>query len=241
MPARTLSVFVALLAGGCSGGEASTEALHVASESCPLRTPGDWQRFVEDTVANEAWVQTCADLEDCEESLGDFRDHLGAIVLPLFDQCSEDLSRNRAIERCTERLRRFAPAWLRQHAAGDYGFDQPNAGYFAAQTAAGMPETMMDPPVELLSAFPDRAELELAAQDNGWPYLIHDSGLGGVRMFFNRRDPEDRFEPLTLAPYSMGPSAVRQPTLKNSRVPAAATVWQVASHSWMARPDAVSS
>ena len=50
----------------------------------------------------------------------------------------------------------------------------------------------MDPPRELVNALADRASVEEQARANGWPYLVHDSGLGGLRMFVTVVD--ERFD-----------------------------------------------
>jgi hypothetical protein len=52
----------------------------------------------------------------------------------------------------------------------------------------------MELPVELLAALPDLDAVEQVAQDRGWPYLVHDSALGGTRIFFNLREPGGAFE-----------------------------------------------
>ena len=57
-----------------------------------------------------------------------------------------------------------------------------------------MPAGMMDPPSAITAAFPERARIEEAARVNGWPYLTHDSCLGGIRTFVTVADPDDRFE-----------------------------------------------
>jgi hypothetical protein len=40
---------------------------HVASESCPLKTPADWQSFIESTVEDDSWVRTCSLDAQCDE------------------------------------------------------------------------------------------------------------------------------------------------------------------------------
>jgi hypothetical protein len=166
----------------------------VASASCPLKTPDEWQAFLEATASDERWVRTCSSLHDCDALSGELRARVETEVLDTFARCSEDLANNPPIRSCTDRMRRFAPAWVRQHTPSTYGFMPENAEYLATQTAADRPPGMMDPPPELLAALPERVTIEAAARDNGWPYLTHDSCVGGVRTFVVRNDPDERFE-----------------------------------------------
>jgi hypothetical protein len=167
---------------------------HVASEACPLKTPADWQRFIERTVENQAWVTTCSVKPDCDGAVVALMASLQTDVLDTLTRCAVDLADNPPIASCTARLRRFIPAWVRQHARGSYGFNQENAEYLAAQTSSETPSAMMNPPAAIIRALPERALVEQAARDNGWPYLTHDGCLGGTRTFVTVADPEDRFE-----------------------------------------------
>ncbi len=191
-------VFTAILVADCSSGGAIEHdvapAQYVASPFCPLKSPSDWQRFLETTVADETWVRTCSDLGNCQELLGAFASHVRTDVLDVLDLCTSDLAANPAIGSCTARLRRFVPAWMQQHGSDSYGFRQDNHSYLASQSGPDQPTDMMNPPAELLGALPDRVRIEEAARANGWPYLTHDSGLGGVRTFINVLDAENRFE-----------------------------------------------
>ena len=167
---------------------------HVASESCPLKAPADWQRFIERAVEDENWVRTCSAKAHCDEGIAQLMARLQTELLPTFERCARDLADNPPIARCTTRLRRFSSAWIRQHESGSYGFLRRNGAYLAAQTGPDMPAGMMDPPSSLVAALPERANIEEAARINGWPYLTHDSALGGVRTFVTVRDSADRFE-----------------------------------------------
>jgi hypothetical protein len=143
---------------------------------------------------DDNWVKTCSDLNDCQTSAGDFADHVQRDILDTLELCQDDLRDNPDLDACTAPLQRFAPAWLRQHGSQSYGFEQPNAQYLAAQLAPDAPAGMMDPPSELLRALPSRAEVQRTAERAGWAYLTHDSCLGGVRLFVNVVDPDDRFD-----------------------------------------------
>jgi hypothetical protein len=195
-PAVALAFVIGLAACGDLGGsdEGNAPRPYVASASCPLKSPADWEAFLRATVEDENWVRTCSDLQNCDALVGPFREHLVSSVLPLFEQCSVDVAQNPAVDRCTARLRRYVPVWLGQHVDDSYGFRQDNATYLAAHTGADMPLGMMDPPRLLLDALPERATLEATARDNGWPYLTHESCLGGVRTFVSVTDPEGRFD-----------------------------------------------
>jgi hypothetical protein len=185
---------VALAASCGSGSEPAGPATHLASVSCPLKTPADWQRFLETTANDERWVKTCSDLDNCHDVLGAFVQHVQIDVLGVLARCTSDVAGNPPIASCTANLRRYVPAWMQQHSSDSYGFRQDNASYFAAQTGPDEPAGMMALPVELLSAFPDRAQIEATARTRGWPYLTHDSCLGGVRIFLMVGDPDDRFD-----------------------------------------------
>jgi hypothetical protein len=191
-----LGASLSLVAAACDASLTNDRSPHehVASASCPLKTPDEWQAFLEATVDEEGWVRTCSSLHDCDALSGELRVRVETEVLGTFARCSDDLAQNPRIRSCTERLRRFAPAWVRQHTAESYGFMPENADYFAAQLAPERPAGMMDPPPELLAALPERVNIEGAARDNGWPYLTHDSCVGGVRTFIVRNDPDERFE-----------------------------------------------
>lgn len=192
---KRLSLGLALaLAAACGGGEidgasSSTPSPrpHVASAACPLKTPADWSGFVAAASTHPEWARTCSDADDCD-ALRPFAD---GVVLPIettLAQCADDVRDNAPIAACTDRLRRFVPAWRDQHDPERYGFRLANPAYFAAQAAAG-PEGMMDPPQDLLDALPTRDGLEAVARKNGWPYLVHDACLGGVRYFVLRETP----------------------------------------------------
>ena len=193
-PLLALATSAVLAACGSANDSGVPPRPHVASESCPLRTPSDWQRFLENIVNDETWVVTCSDHGNCGELVGAFTAQLEKSLLDVLALCESDVANNPAIGRCTANLRRFVPAWLRQHAPDSYGFRLDNASYLAAQTGPDVPDGMMKPPEAYLAALPQRATLEEAARTNGWPYLTHDSGLGGVRTFVTVSDPAQRFD-----------------------------------------------
>ena len=184
------------LLGPLACGENRTPATrrYAASDACQLKTPEAWQQFMERSAADAAWVKTCSDLSDCKSSAGAFAAQVQSDILQVLSECTADLNDNPPLAACTANLRRFAPAWLRQHASDSYGFEQANTDYFAAQITGDAPPQMMDPPRALLDGLPARAAVEQAAQAQGWPYLTHSSCLGGARTFVHVVDPQDRFE-----------------------------------------------
>lgn len=193
---RAILLALAIGLGACSDGVSPTEAdrsPHVASSSCPLHTPLEWQDFIERISDDENWVKTCSDEISCVERVGDSSSRVQTDVVDVLDSCVDDWTVNPAIRACTENLRRYVPTWLQQHGAS-HGFRQDNRSYLAAQTAAGEPEGMMDPPAALVAALSDRQSIEDAARSNGWPFLTHDSCLGGVRTFVMIPDALDRFD-----------------------------------------------
>jgi hypothetical protein len=188
-------------------GNADRAAPHVASTSCPLKTPADWQRFLDTSTLDEGWVKTCT-VENCQNVVGAFSARLQTDVIDVLARCTADVAENPPIARCTANLRRFVPAWERQHALGSYGFTQNNHDYLAAQTAPDKPAGMMDPPAAILAALPRVEAIEDAARANGWPYLVHDSCFGGARIFVTVADPEDRFEQWMLVGVGAGSSEI---------------------------------
>jgi hypothetical protein len=67
---------------------------------------------------------------------------------------------------------------------------------------------MMDLPVEIVRALPERAQIEEAARTNGWPFVTHDSCFGGVRTFIMVVDPEGRFDQWFLVRYGADAAVV---------------------------------
>jgi hypothetical protein len=195
-----------------NGASGATPA-YVPSESCPLKSAAEWQGFLRASVEDEQWVRTCSDLQNCDASLGAFREHVVRGVVPVLEQCSADFSRNPGVARCSARLRRYVPAWLAQHRDDSYGFRQENPAYLAAHTAPDMPTGMMDPPAALLAALPGRQSLEATARESGWSYLTHESCLGGTRAFVAVTDPEGRFDQWMLVGLQADLTAAENPAI----------------------------
>ncbi|HVY29789.1 MAG TPA: hypothetical protein VHB79_24685 [Polyangiaceae bacterium] len=176
------------------GTSEPSQPVYVASQTCRFKSAEAWQHFLEEWASEPGWVKTCSDLDDCAKVSGELAARVRAEILPVFSECEGALHDNPSVAACADRLRSFAPAWLRQHASDSYGFELANPDYFSAQVADDTPAGMMDPPPALLAALPVRAAMEAAADSHGWAHLTHDSCLGGVRTFFHVVDPEARFE-----------------------------------------------
>ena len=160
---------------------------------CPFRTADEWQAFLARTAARPEWLETCNDAP-CAPSFGAIQ----AEVAPVFAQCAAFLADNPPLEACTDRTRRFLRSWLDQHAPDSYGFTSPDDAYFAKGTAPEAPAGMTTPPAPLLAAMPLLSDVEGVARQNGWPYVVQRSGLGGVRLFVLTADPSGRFDQWTL-------------------------------------------
>lgn len=158
--------------------------------SCPLKTPADWQAFLERSVENPKWVGTCED-GPCDH---DFVEHVEDDVDRTLELCRPVIAVSPSIASCTENLRTFLPAWLRQHDSESYGFNVDNETYFSGQESADKPHGMMTIPSAIVAALPDQERVQQAARTNGWKYLTHDSALTGVRTFILVQDPADRFD-----------------------------------------------
>lgn len=158
--------------------------------SCPLTTPQAWQQFLEQTANTPKWVETCED-STCDKT---YYDHVLTQVKGVLDSCAPVIAANNKIATCTENLRKFTPAWLRQHDAVSYGFNVDNNAYLSDQESADKPPGMMKIPDSIISALPDQKKVQEVARRNGWKYLTHDSALQGVRTFIFIQDPQQRFD-----------------------------------------------
>ena len=124
----------------------------------------------------------------------DSRAHVERSVEDIFDRCSSFIASHPAINKCTDRFRRFVPVWLAQHSRDSYGFRIPNHQYFLEQETPDKPAGMMLPPKAIMEALPYRSDVEAAARRAGLRYLTHDSALAGVRTFVLYSDPQGRYD-----------------------------------------------
>ncbi|MGZ3746712.1 MAG: hypothetical protein ACXWRE_05070 [Pseudobdellovibrionaceae bacterium] len=159
-------------------------------ESCPLSTPKDWQKFLEKTANNENWVETCED-STCNKA---FYNKVTNNVDAVLKKCKSIISTDIQIASCTENLRMFLPAWMRQHDSVSYGFKVDNHTYLTDQESADKPPGMMKIPDTIVAALPDQRKVQEVARKNGWKYLTHDSAIEGVRTFIYIPDPLQRFD-----------------------------------------------
>lgn len=190
----TLALVMSVAACGSNASPPTQSEPFQPSADCPLRTLADWQAFLRDAASRPEWSKTCSDLDDCEPQLADFEAQVQSQIVDVFARCESDLGDYPPLARCSSRLRGFVPPWLRQHGSHRYGFDQANDGYFAAQSASDKPPQLMELPQELLAALPDGQAIQQVARAQGWPYLIHDSALGGTRFIFNLPERDGGFE-----------------------------------------------
>lgn len=186
---------LALSLTGCGdGGSPGRAEIYEPSPDCSLRTRAAWQEFLATAAHHPEWTTTCSDLDNCDELLGDFNRRVQTEIVDVVSRCEADLDAYPILARCSSRLRHFVGAWQRQHTSHSYGFDQPNVDYFADQTAADKPAPLMELPAELRAALPDGDSIERVARERGWPYLMHDSALGGTRYIFNLTEARGAFE-----------------------------------------------
>jgi hypothetical protein len=161
-----------------------------AESACPLETPEQWQQFLEQYAGDARWVKTCED-KPCDASYSRLvRQQIQGVL----DRCQSYLAAHPPIALCTRNMRDFVPTFLAQHSEDSHGFTVDNHTYLTAQEAADRPAGMMQPPPGLIAAMPLRVNLEIAARQNGWKYITHETALGGVRTFVFIPDPEGRFD-----------------------------------------------
>jgi hypothetical protein len=177
-------------------------------ELCPYQTPEEWQGFLDHYADDENWVKTCED-STCD---AEFYQFVQSNVQGVFERCRGFINRHETIAHCTENMRHFTPAWLKQHDAVSYGFAIENAAYLAAEESSDKPKDMMKVPDAIVAALPDRGRVEEAARDNGLKYLTHDSALGGYRTFIFIPDPQDRFDKWMLLNLKSGESTIKKKT-----------------------------
>lgn len=174
------------LAPGDKRNNSAGDAVQAPDASaCGLGSPRQWQSFLEEHAEDPRWLDTCED-STCDAA------HFTTVkstVQRVLEKCQAQIAASAKISACTQNMRRFVPAWLRQHDSVSFGFALDNRSYFAAQEAADRPPGMMVPPAEIIAAIPSRAKIEEAARQKGWRYLTHDSAIDGVRTFIYKPEP----------------------------------------------------
>ena len=202
MSPRALVAAGALAMFGC--GHEPTGAKYEPSASCSLRSLAEWEQFLRHWASQPSWGTTCSDASNCDELTGEFATQVQEQMQSTLAECRADLEDNPRLSSCMDRLQRFSAAWSAQHDQLSHGFAPSSAAYLAAQSAPDVPEGMMTPPAELLAAWPDLDAIEAAAREHGWPYLEHESCLGGLRAFFNVVDAAAGFEQWFLFGFEPG-------------------------------------
>lgn len=175
---------------------------------CPLKTPEQWQAFLKDVASEPNWVETCED-SHCDEK---YVEHVHYDIQQTLRRCEPVLKRHPQLAACSANLRRFVPAWLRQHDNVSYGFNVPNREYFRLQETPDKPPGMMDPAPAIIAALPSRERVEAVARQAGLKYLTHDSALGGIRTFVLTSDPAGRWDQWLLLNLQTGDSQITEST-----------------------------
>ena len=159
--------------------------------ACPLKTPSDWQNFLNAVAAQDELVDTC-ELGDCDQ---DFHDHIQTTVADVLTACDAAIKASPQITKCTENLRSYIPTWLVQHDRHGYGFTIDNHAYNAREDGPDAPPGMMTVPQALINALPNAARFEKAARANGWKYIVTDSMIDqGKRTFVFMPDPDGYYD-----------------------------------------------
>ena len=191
-----LIVASTLLAAGCSKMGSTPHEISqsradaTAIDECPLQTPAQWGLFLEQSAQHEEWVQTCED-SPCDQ---DFNHYLTSTILDVLSKCSRFIQANPRIASCTDRLRRFVPAWIEQHTDHSFGFTLNNADYARYEEGSSKPSGLMVPPHEIVAALPDAEKVRQVAISKGYQFLTHTSCLGGNRIFLYLPDAKERFD-----------------------------------------------
>ena len=187
---------------------ASSTAASPRTTFCPLKTPEEWQEFLERQSNTPEWVKTCED-STCN---AEFVAYVQNNIKNVFDACTSFFAAHPGIDRCTSNMRRFTVAWLEQHSPDSYGFTVDNRTYLANEESPDKPEGMMKVPDYIVRALPDRGEVEEAARTHGLKYLTHDSALGGTRTFIFYSDPDGKFDRWMLLNLKDGDKAIKDHT-----------------------------
>jgi hypothetical protein len=185
-----LGASVAFACGSSAGPVPSAPVVGAPAPSCPVETPEQWRQFLERYAGDARWVKTCED-KACD---AEYSSLVQEEIQSVLTRCEGFIASHAPIARCTKNLRDFVPSFLAQHSGDSYGFTVDNHTYLTAQEANDRPNGMMRPPPELIAALPLRVNLEIAARQNGWKYITHDSALDGVRTFVFIPDRGGRFD-----------------------------------------------
>lgn len=176
-----------------------------SSEICAYKTPEEWNAFVRTAATQPDWGPTCED-SACD---ADTYDRVKTGIQAVLESCRPFFAAHPQIAACTDRLRHFVPAWMRQHDEDSYGFRRNNHEYLKAQESLEEPDGMMVPPEVLVAAIPSRTKVIEAARRNGYRYLEHDSGIDDTRTFVLVPDSRGRFDQWFLLNLQPGQSLVQ--------------------------------
>jgi len=177
----------------------------VGTNACPYSTAEEWNLFLRVAATQPDWGPTCED-STCD---ADTYDRVKTGIQAVLESCRPYFATHPEIAACTDRLRHFVPAWMRQHDDNSYGFRRSNHEYLRSQAGADEPDGMMVPPEALVAAIPSRIKVIEAARRNGYRYLDHDSGIDETRTFVLVPDPLGRFDQWFLLNLQHGQNTVQ--------------------------------
>ena len=198
-----LSLMLSLLS--CERKSLTDPIQQSKEQVCPYQSTEEWEAFLRVTAAFEKWEPTCED-SVCDK---EFYNYVNDKVQGVFEKCGPFLGKHPSIAQCTNRLKRFTPAWLKQHDDVSYGFIPSNHEYLQAQEGKELPTGMMNAPAAIVAAIPDREKVIEAARKNGFKYLVQESGLDGTRTFVFIPDVEERFDQWLLLNLQEGKMAIK--------------------------------
>lgn len=201
----TIGMLAAFSASMESCESRSRAEIPASADACPYSTVEEWNVFLRASATQPDWGPTCED-STCD---ADTYDRVRTGIQSVLESCRPYFIAHPKVAACTDRLRRFVPAWMRQHDGDSYGFRRNNHEYLKAQDAAEEPEGMMVPPEVLIAAIPSRTRVIEAARRNGYRYLDHDSGIDETRTFVLVPDPRGRFDQWFLLNLQRGKSTIQ--------------------------------
>ena len=182
-------------------------AADIKPQSCDLQSHTEWQHFLEAYAHDDRWGKTCE--QDCDAQYVQFVQHR---IQNTFTACMDVLNADPILTKCTVNFRGFVTSWLQLHAANSYGFRLNNDQYHQSQEATDKPPGMMTVPPEIITALPERSQVEHVARRQGWKYLTHVSAIRGTRTIIYIPNSSGQFDRWLLINYEHDPDRVDAPS-----------------------------